>query len=171
MVNQPLVQVYIGLGGNLDDPKAHIIQALLDLKQSPGIQYNKCSSLYLTRPMGPEGQPDYCNAACCISTGLSALALLDLLQTIEHKHHRVRRGERWGPRTLDLDLLLYGDEKINDPRLIVPHPGLHERVFVLYPLFEIAPNLVIPGKGALKNWLAQSPYQGIEKLPDDAYLL
>jgi len=103
--------------------------------------------------MGPQDQPDYVNAVMSITTSLTPLALLDILQSIEQQQGRVRGAERWGPRTLDLDLLLYAEQVINLPRLKIPHPGLHERSFVLYPLFEIAPSLVIPGRGALATLL------------------
>jgi 2-amino-4-hydroxy-6-hydroxymethyldihydropteridine diphosphokinase len=117
--------------------------------------------------MGPSDQPDYVNAVMALDTELEPLALLDHLQAIENVEGRVRLGERWGPRTLDLDLLLYGDDVIQHERLTVPHPGLHQREFVLYPLFEIAPELTIPGRGALRDWVAVCPRRGLEAMDDE----
>jgi len=115
--------------------------------------------------MGPQDQPDYVNAVMCIRTDLQALDLLRLLQQIENDFGRVRLGERWGARTLDLDLLLYAEEQIELPDLIVPHVGIAERAFVLYPLQEIAPaDLIIPGKEALKQLVAQCPLNDLEKI-------
>ena len=150
-------RAFIGAGSNLDDPVAHVRQALVELDT---IECSRCvsrSSLYLSPPMGPKDQPDYVNAVASMETHLSPLQLLEALLSIERRHGRIRDKLRWGPRTLDLDLLLYDAEVIRHERLIVPHPGLHERAFVLYPLLEIAPELHVPGHGALGALLAECP--------------
>ncbi|WP_455380060.1 2-amino-4-hydroxy-6-hydroxymethyldihydropteridine diphosphokinase, partial [Acidihalobacter prosperus] len=124
------------------------------------------SRLYINPPMGPRDQPDYVNAVALIQTALPPLKLLEELQLVEAQQGRVRDGVRWGPRTLDLDLLLYGDKIIRDSRLIVPHPGMHERNFVLYPLAEIAPQLVIPKLGPLEELLADCSSAGLVPIKD-----
>lgn len=111
--------------------------------------------------MGPQDQPDYINAVMAIETQLPPLELLDGLQAIEAAHGRVRQGERWGPRTLDLDLLVYGDREIQSERLTVPHPGISLRRFVLLPLHDIEPHLEIPGLGSLESLLAACPSDGL----------
>jgi 2-amino-4-hydroxy-6-hydroxymethyldihydropteridine diphosphokinase len=113
--------------------------------------------------MGPQDQPEYINAVASLETNLQAEALLDALQAIEQAQGRVR-DERWGPRTLDLDILLYGDEVIDSDRLTIPHPGLSEREFVLYPLYELAPDLMIPGLGSLASLYQHCDANGIERL-------
>jgi len=114
--------------------------------------------------MGPQDQPDYVNAVICVATDLPPIDLLRCLQRIENDHGRVRKTERWGARTLDLDVLIYGDQLIEHPDLIVPHPGLADRAFVLYPLFEIAPQLVVPGKGNIADLVAQCPMNELKRL-------
>jgi 2-amino-4-hydroxy-6-hydroxymethyldihydropteridine diphosphokinase len=114
--------------------------------------------------MGPQDQPDYVNAVMAIETDLEPLALLDRLQAIEVLEGRVRIGERWGPRTLDLDLLVFGNQVIQHPRLTVPHPGLAVREFVLHPLAEILPDLDVPGVGRIRELAEQCPHNGIEVL-------
>lgn len=161
------VRAFIGLGANLDDPARHVSGALLALAELPSTRVTAHSGLYSTPPMGPPGQPDYINAVAAIDTRLAALDLLDCLQELERMHGRQRGGERWGPRPLDLDILLYGDLRIEHPRLRVPHPGLHERAFVLYPLAEIAPDLDVPGRGALHGLLALCPADDIVRLPGE----
>ncbi|WP_455385469.1 2-amino-4-hydroxy-6-hydroxymethyldihydropteridine diphosphokinase [Acidihalobacter prosperus] len=157
------VQAYVGLGSNLEQPEEQLLRALEELSRLPGTRLSASSGLYRNPPMGPVPQPDYVNAVAALETGLSPLELLDGLQAIEQAHGRVRI-ERWGPRTLDLDLLLYAERVIDEPRLQVPHPGLHERPFVLYPLAEIAPGLIIPGRGSLAEWLAQCPSSGLARI-------
>ena len=159
-----MTEVYIGLGSNLQQPIAQVQQALQALAALPTTQLLGHSRLYRSTPMGPAGQPDYINAVAALETSLSALDLLLALHAIERAQGRIRDGQRWGPRTLDLDILLYGDECINLAQLIVPHPGLHERNFVLYPLHEIAPGLVIPGRGALSDLVARCPASGLEPI-------
>jgi 2-amino-4-hydroxy-6-hydroxymethyldihydropteridine diphosphokinase len=138
----------IGLGSNLEDPIRQVRSALAELAGLPRSQLLLQSSLYRSPPMGPAGQPDYVNAAALIETALEPLELLDALQAIEAAHGRLR-GLRWGPRTLDLDLLVYADLRLQHPRLVLPHPGIGQRAFVLVPLAEIAPDLVIPGTGSV----------------------
>lgn len=160
------VTAYIGLGSNLDDPVCQVRRACDELAAIPDSRLLAVSPLYRSDPVGPPGQPDYINAVAGLSTGLSAEQLLDALQAIEQAHGRVRH-ERWGARTLDLDLLLYGDSVIATDRLSVPHPYLGERAFVLYPLADIAPAIAVPGRGALAQLLTACPFEGLERLDDD----
>lgn len=158
---------YIGLGGNLDHPAAAIRSARAAIAGSAGIQERAFSRLYHSSPMGPSDQPDYVNAVMAIETSLPPLTLLTVLQSIENAHGRVRIGERWGPRTLDLDVLLYGQIQLDTPTLTLPHPGMTEREFVLYPLAEIAPpDLEIPARGFLKELLQHCPRRGLKELQD-----
>lgn len=159
------VTVYIGIGSNLQQPVEQVRQALLHLAEIPRSRLLAHSPLYRSIPLGPADQPAYVNAVAALATELAPLVLLDALQSIEQQQGRVRGSERWGPRTLDLDLLLYGDQQITNDRLIVPHPGLGERNFVLYPLYDIAgENLRIPGLGLLGQLLHACPAQGLELL-------
>lgn len=160
----PACVVYIGIGSNLDDPEKHVRRAILQLGELPHSSLLRSSSLYRSKPMGPRDQPDYINAVASIMTSLAPLALLDELQAIEAEHGRIRTGLRWGPRTLDLDILLFGEKLLNLPRLTVPHPGLHERAFVLYPLHEIDPAIGIPAKGSVASLLANCPADDLEKI-------
>jgi 2-amino-4-hydroxy-6-hydroxymethyldihydropteridine diphosphokinase len=157
------VTAYIGLGGNLNDSVALLSSARSAISATAGIRELAFSSFYRSVPLGPSDQPDYVNAVMAIATTLSPHALLQALQQIESSHGRVRTGLRWGPRTLDLDVLLYGEESIQNDVLTVPHVGLTEREFVLYPLAEIAPpDLPIPGKGHLDTWVNACPRRGLE---------
>jgi len=152
----------IGLGSNLDDPVAQIRRAFAALAALPQSRLTGRSSLYRTPPMGPRDQPDYVNAVARLETRLEALELLDALQAIETAQGRVR-AERWGPRTLDLDLLLYGEARIVTDRLTVPHPGLTERDFVLVPLREMAGSeLTVPGHGRLGDLIP--PQANLERI-------
>ncbi|MET0088844.1 MAG: 2-amino-4-hydroxy-6-hydroxymethyldihydropteridine diphosphokinase [Candidatus Thiodiazotropha sp.] len=147
--------VYIGLGSNLENPRQQVIDALDELNGLEECHVLRCSSLYRTRPVGPQDQPDFINAVAALTTRLEPHALLDALQAIEQRHGRVCSGEHWGPRTLDLDLLLYGEQQIDTSRLQVPHPEMTRRAFVLVPLREIAEEaLSIPGAGQLKDFLS-----------------
>lgn len=159
-----LVTAYIGLGSNLADPLHQLNSARAAIAALPAVTELGFSSFYHSPPMGPQDQPDYVNAVMAIATDLPALALLQHLQTIEQQQGRVRLGTRWGARTLDLDLLLYGDKTLNFPDLIVPHVGIAERAFVLYPLREIAPALTIPGLGTLADLIAHCPLAGLKKI-------
>ena len=145
-------RAWIGLGSNLDNPRDQVVDALRELAETDGISVLARSSLYLSEPLGPQDQPDFVNAAALIETTLDPLSLLNVLQAIEQRHGR-KRESHWGPRTLDLDLLLYDDEQILHPDLTVPHPAIAERSFVLLPLQEIAPGLVIPGLGSVESLL------------------
>lgn len=134
----------IGFGSNLGDRSATIRAAADELRAAPGVQSVRRSSMHETDPVGgPPGQPAYLNAAAVVETTLSPRELLDRLLEIERQLGRQRR-ERWGPRTIDLDLLLYDDRVIDEPGLTVPHPRMHERRFVLEPLVEIAPDMIHP---------------------------
>lgn len=153
---------YIGIGSNLGDPIAQAKQAITALKDISDSRLVSVSSLYASKPMGPSDQPDYVNAVAMLETSLEPLALLDALQHIEQTQGRVRKAERWGPRTLDLDILLISDLTIEQPRLTVPHYGMREREFVLYPLLEIAPKLVLPDGTALEQLTTECPRNGLE---------
>ncbi|WP_084166474.1 2-amino-4-hydroxy-6-hydroxymethyldihydropteridine diphosphokinase [Stutzerimonas azotifigens] len=156
--------VYLGLGSNLAEPVQQLEEALAALAALPATTLAAVSSFYASDPLGPPDQPRYVNAVAALDTELPPLALLDALQTIENDQGRVRE-RRWGPRTLDLDILLYGDRLIDDPRLRVPHYHMHARAFVLYPLAEIAPaDLTLPDGRALAELLAACPLAGLERL-------
>ncbi|MDZ7663414.1 2-amino-4-hydroxy-6-hydroxymethyldihydropteridine diphosphokinase [Thiohalophilus sp.] len=162
-----MIDSYIALGSNLDDPLAQVRQAMYELAQLRASRLRAASSLYRSAPMGSADQPDYINAVVALETELSPHALLDALQAIEQAHGRVREGERWGPRPLDLDVLLYGEETINDQRLTIPHPGMTERAFVLFPLQEIvAPDFTILGHGSLQALLSRIAADRPERLHD-----
>jgi len=142
--------VYIGLGSNLSNPLQQIKLAVEALSNIKSTEISKVSSLYFSRPMGPQDQPDYMNAVVAITTQLNPLALLDELQSIENNAGRVRKENRWGARILDLDIILFNNQVINNERLTVPHYGLELREFVLLPLAEISPELALPnGKSVL----------------------
>jgi 2-amino-4-hydroxy-6-hydroxymethyldihydropteridine diphosphokinase len=131
---------YVGIGSNLDDPRAHVTQAFDDLDRLPHTRVVRKSSLYRSAPVGYAAQPDFVNAVAQLETGLPAERLLAEMQDVENRHAR-KRSFANAPRTLDLDLLLFGDAKLDTGHLIVPHPRMHERAFVLKPLLEIAPHL------------------------------
>ncbi len=149
-------QAYLGLGSNIGNKAANIRSAIQTLKQTPGIHLRRISSLYATAPIGKEDQPTFINAAVSIDTLLSPFELLHILQQIENVHKR-QRTVHWGPRTLDLDLLLYASQIIDSPSLQIPHPYLTERSFVLVPLNEIEPDLIHPlSKRLLSDYPAAS---------------
>ncbi len=158
------VESYIGLGSNLNQPAEQIKKARIAIGDLDGTWETGFSSLYKSRPMGLKEQPDYLNAVIAIETELPSLTLLDELQSIEAMQGRVRNGDRWDARTLDLDILLYGDQVIENERLVVPHYGIADRSFVLYPLDEIAPGLIIPGAGSLSELIKQCGPCGLVKL-------
>ena len=159
-----MLRVYIGLGSNLAQPAEQLQAALSALADLPDSQLIAVSSLYASNPLGPADQPDYVNAVAALDTALEPLQLLDRLQQIELQQGRQRKAERWGPRTLDLDILLFGNQLIDLPRLQVPHYHLQERPFVLYPLAEIAPDLQLPDGRDLPTLLQNCPFQGLERL-------
>ncbi|WP_028489428.1 2-amino-4-hydroxy-6-hydroxymethyldihydropteridine diphosphokinase [Thiothrix lacustris] len=149
---------YIGLGSNLGDSVANLHSAIAQLATADGVELRGVSRFFTSKPMGPQDQPDYVNAVACVHTDLSAHALLETLFVVERAHGRVRdAGLRWGARTLDLDLLLYGDAVITTPALHVPHPGIAERSFVLLPLADLAPHRVFPDGRKLQDCLAALP--------------
>ena len=146
-------KVYIALGSNLANPQAQLTAALQALNALSDSRLTAVSSFYQSKPLGPQDQPDYVNAVACLETSLAPLVLLDELQRIEHEQGRVRL-RRWGERTLDLDILLYTDHIIQLERLTVPHYDMHQREFVIIPLVEIAPYLVLPNGQSIQT-LAQ----------------
>jgi 2-amino-4-hydroxy-6-hydroxymethyldihydropteridine diphosphokinase len=149
-----VTRAYVGLGANLGDRSAMLRTAVEQLRREPDVDVVAVSSVRETEPVGLLDQPRFLNAAVAVDTELTARELLDRLLGIERRLGRTREGPRFGPRTIDLDLLLYGDERLNERDLEVPHPRLHERPFALEPLFELDPGLVIPGKGPLSEILA-----------------
>jgi len=159
-----MVTIYIGIGSNLNDPVRQVEQAIVELGQLANCEVLTSSSLYRSAPMGRTDQPDYINAVCALSTEYDPIHLLEILQAVELRHGRIRGDERWGPRTLDLDILLFGEKIINQGRLIIPHPGLDQRSFVLYPLYEIAPDLDVPGLGPLQTLIAGCDQAGLERI-------
>jgi len=154
---------FVALGANLGDPAATLRAAFGALANLPESRLVHCSSLYRTAPVGILDQPEFVNAVAQLATTLAPEALLDGLLEIEQRFGRVR-AEKNGPRTLDLDLLLYNDQFVDLPRLTLPHPRLHLRAFVLQPMAEIAPDLVIPGRGSIQSWLPAVANQGIVRL-------
>lgn len=158
------VRCYVGLGANLAEPLQQLSKAVAALRQLPLSTVLQVSSFYGSKPMGPQDQPDYVNAVVELDTQLEPLQLLDLLQQIELQQGRQRKDERWGPRTLDLDLLLYGQAQLQHERLTVPHYGLTQREFVLYPLAEIAPALQLPDGTPLAHLLNTVPLNGLQIL-------
>ena len=158
------IEAYLGLGSNLGDSVATLKSACLDIAAVDGIQLLALSAFYRSKPVGPKDQPDFVNAVLRIGTTLSPEQLLDALQAIENHHGRVRT-QHWGPRTLDLDILLYDDQQIDTQRLRIPHPEIPFRGFVLYPLQEIAPaDLAISGLDSLSALIASCPRDGLERI-------
>ena len=158
------MESYIGLGSNLDNPELQLDTALGALDDIPETRLVRNSSFYRSAPLGSSDQPDFINAVALLDSSLTAGQLLVRLQTIENRQGRVRGSQRWGPRTLDLDLLLYGSRIIEEPELTVPHPGIRHRNFVLAPLLELAPELEIPGLGRVDELLAAAGCAGITRL-------
>jgi 2-amino-4-hydroxy-6-hydroxymethyldihydropteridine diphosphokinase len=160
----PPVRAVIALGSNLENPEAQVGRGFEELAQLPRTRVAARSALYRTAPIGFADQPAFVNACALVETQLPARALLDQLLAIEKRHGRVRAVPN-GPRTLDLDIVLYGDAVIDEAGLTVPHPRAHERAFVLAPLVDVWPDAAIPGKGSAASWLAKARGQAIEKLP------
>jgi 2-amino-4-hydroxy-6-hydroxymethyldihydropteridine diphosphokinase len=154
---------YVALGSNLNQPRRQVGDAFLRLAALPDTRLELRSQLYLTRPVGPQDQPDFVNAAAGLLTRLGARGLLDALMEIERAMGRSRQ-ERWGPRIIDLDLLWMHGEVIDEPGLTLPHPGVSERNFVLYPLSDIAPSLLIPGHGRVVDLKSRVGGGGISVL-------
>jgi len=161
-----VVSAYVGLGSNLESPRQQIASALAALGALPGTSMQRCSSLYRSAPVGYAAQPDFVNAVACLNTALSPRELLDALLAIEGEHGRTR-GVRNGPRTLDLDLLLHGDASLDEAGLQVPHPRLTERAFVVVPLAEIAPALMLAdGRTVIDLATKLAAVQRIERMED-----
>lgn len=159
------MRAYVGLGSNLDDPCAQLDRALAALSTTPGVVLRDVSSYYRTAPWGETRQPDFLNAVAVIDTTLAPEELLSELRRIEASAGR-RRGHRWGPRTLDLDLLIHGDAIRDTEQLQLPHPRMHERAFVLAPLAELVPELSLGQYGSVIEALARIGRVGVERLPD-----
>lgn len=153
--------VYIVIGSNLGEPLKQAQQAIEALNAIPSSRVAKTSSIYRSKPLGPQDQNDFLNMAVLLETELEPEALLDHTQRIELELGRIRKEERWGPRTLDLDIMLFGDRVIHTPRLTVPHYGLKEREFMLYPLSDLAPELVFPDGETLSERLTLIPRNGL----------
>ncbi len=153
-------KVIIGIGANLNNPLEQVKLALTEIAQIKNSKLLKCSSLYETKPVGPQDQPKFINAVAILETSLTALEFLDELQALENSHLR-KRIIHWGPRTLDLDILFWGNEEINNERLIVPHKEFANRVFTVLPLLEIEPNFIYKGT-PLKNLVSTLPQDDLD---------
>ena len=156
--------VYVGLGANLQQPVLQIKRAIQEIDEIPETELRRVSSFYETVPVGLLAQPVFINAVAELATTLSPQELLKYFVHIELAHARTR-VEKNGPRTLDLDILIFNEWQIDEPNLMTPHPRMHERAFVLVPLLEIAPEVYIPGKGFAKNWLSKIDTDGVRFLP------
>ncbi len=154
--------VYVGIGSNLESPVQQVSAAWIAMHALPGTCCLGLSGLFASVAVGPGNQPDYVNAAARLTTLLPPIELLDELQAIEHRHKRVR-NQKWGPRTLDLDILLIDDTFIDHPRLQVPHPRLQERNFVLAPLLDLNPALVLPDRTSVQTLLARCGNKGLSR--------
>jgi len=152
---------YVGLGSNLEGPPAQVRGAIAELAGIADTRVEATSHLYRSRPLGPPDQPDYVNAVAGLLTRLTPESLLEAMQAIERRHGRDRSGPKWGPRTLDLDLLLYGGRELRSDALVLPHPHLHERAFVLVPLAEIAPAVGVPDHGRVELLAARCDRDGL----------
>ena len=157
------VTAVVALGSNLDDPEAQVRRAFGEIAALPRTRVTARSALYRTAPVGFADQPPFVNACAKLETRLAARALLDGLLAIEARHGRAR-GIRNGPRTLDLDIVLYGGVTVDEPGLAIPHPRAHERAFVLAPLLDVWPDAVIPAKGPARDCLAKVGLEGVERL-------
>ena len=155
---------YIGLGANLGEPVTSIRSALDQIALIEGVELIRSSSLYDSVPMGPSEQPNYINAVCKIKATLSGLDLLHALQRIENEHGRIRQGEHWGPRTLDLDLLILGTQSYSTTELTLPHYGMRGREFVLVPLFELQPDLLMHDSQPIAKWVAECDVSQLRRI-------
>jgi len=155
---------YIGLGSNLDDPRSRVLAAFTALAGIVETRVILTSPLYSSRPLGPVAQPDYVNAVAGLLTRLAPEALLVQLRSLERQFGRPEAYERWGPRVLDLDILVFGRERREDPELTLPHPGIVERNFVLYPLADIAADLEVPGLGRVSELRSRVVSEGLHRL-------
>mgnify|MGYP000273777139 CR=1 FL=1 len=159
-----MITAYIAVGSNLADPVSQANLAIETLKNLPRTTFVATSQLYSSTPMGPQNQPDYINAVVAIKTELTPIELLDCTQKIEQEQGRVRKDERWGPRTHDIDILLFGEQTLNLPTLTVPHYGMTLREFVIYPLLEIAPNIIMPDGIKISDLQKTVPLNGLSKI-------
>ena len=167
MTATPIWQpAYIGIGSNLEEPRLQVLRAWERVQRLPETRALRISPLYRSRPFGPLAQPDFVNAVAGLLTRLDARALLAALKAIEAAFGRPRAGPRWGPRIIDLDLLVYGRERRAEADLILPHPGIVERNFVLYPLADIAPDLDVPGLGPVSELKARLAPEGLWRLEE-----
>ena len=164
------VVVWIGLGSNMGQATDQIEEAIVALTDEPGLEPTARSSLYRTAPMGHVAQPDFINAVVRASCGIGCYELLEALQKIEKRFGRTRNGDRFGPRSLDLDLLMYADQIISSAQLELPHPRMHERLFVLEPLAEIEGDITVPGRGRLSVLRQACLDQRLQRLGDGAAL-
>ncbi len=162
--NARLIPAYVAVGSNLDDPRAQVERAFEGLETLRGTRSVLRSSLFASRPIGPVEQPDYVNAVAGLLTTLEPMDLLGELQALETRLGRHRPAVRWGPRRIDLDLLVHGTSQVDAPELKLPHPGIAERAFVLEPLAEIAPDLDIPGTGRVRALLRTVDRTGLRRL-------
>ena len=161
------MKAWLGMGSNLQQPAAQVSEALNRLANTSGIGILAISSFYHTPPWGDEQQGDFVNAVVQIETSLEPVALLRELQTIENLMGRIRSERRWGPRLIDIDLLLYADQQLHLDELEIPHPRMHERAFVLVPLAELDAKLEIPGRGSVSDYLQQIDCNGIRRLANE----
>lgn len=157
---------YVGLGSNLSDPVAQLRSALAALADLPATRLVARSRLWKSPPLGPADQPDYVNAAAGLLTRLEPRRLLGALRSVETAMGRAVPVQRWGPRVIDLDLLVFGMMEIDEPGLVLPHPGVHQRDFVLYPLAEFAPSLWVPGRGRVAALARQVENRGLAVLDE-----
>ncbi|MDH3320216.1 MAG: 2-amino-4-hydroxy-6-hydroxymethyldihydropteridine diphosphokinase [Betaproteobacteria bacterium] len=158
-----MITAYIGVGSNQGNPRAQVMQALAELAELPATRLAARSPLYGSAPLDAPGQPDFVNAVAAVDTELSAAQLLEALQAIESRHGR-ERAYRNAPRTLDLDLLLYGEAAFASPVLTLPHPRMHERAFVLRPLLDLDPRAEVPGRGSARELLLACAAQSVERI-------
>jgi len=152
---------YVGVGSNLEQPASQVTRALHALRGLPHTRLERMSSLYGSKPMGPATQPDYVNAVAALLTQLQVHPFFDALRALETQLGRQPPQERWGPRIIDLDLLLFGQQRLECAQLMLPHPGIEQRNFVLYPLREVAPELRVPGSGRVTALAARVSSDGI----------
>ena len=160
------IPAYVGLGSNLDDPRARITEACAALAGLPNSRFVRASSLYRTPPFGPVAQPEFVNAVAALLTQLSPQELLAALKQVEARMGRTAPIVRWGPRRIDLDLLVYGDVSLEEPDITVPHPGIPERAFVLVPFAEIAPDLFVPRAGRVSMLLGRVDSSAVMRFAD-----
>ena len=164
LMNKTGQLAYIGLGSNLQQPVQQVQRALQALQTLPESELIKHSPLYRSTPLSGNQQPDYINAAAMLRTSLTPWALLDALQAIEQQQGRIRTAERWASRSLDLDMLLYADYRSDDPHLTLPHPELYNRAFVLYPLYDCHPDLILPNGQALAQLVHTCSAAGLSRI-------